>query len=64
MLKENVIRRQAEGKSLAELEAKMESFQRACATCMLTERWNRRNEIIREWRIYWEIYKRKGGTRE
>ena len=64
MLQDNVIERQAERLTLAELETEMESFQNASQIHMLTENWNRRNEIIHKWKIYWRVYKRKGGTRE
>lgn len=63
MLKDNAIQRQAENLSLEELEAKMEGFRGVCFSCMLTEHWNRREETLHKWRIYYRVYKRKGGKR-
>lgn len=63
MLKDNAIQRHAENLSLEELEAKMEGFRSVCAISMLTEHWNRREETLHKWRIYYRVYKNRGGTR-
>ena len=64
LIKDYDIRRRAERLSLAELEAEMEGFQNICNIAMLTEQWQRREETLHKWRIYYQVYKQKGGTRE
>lgn len=63
-ISDNNTRKRAEQLSLEELEAKMEGFQRVCNVSMLTEQWRRREETLHKWRIYYRVYKEKGGTRE